>query len=66
LFDYISNTLFTDWARSDKTEAAMNYTSEDAKANDCCIFILYYKPDWKKLGKHIGSRKYTCNPLEER
>jgi len=44
----------------------MNYTSEDAKANDCCIFILYYKPDWKKLGKHIGSRKYTCNPLEER
>lgn len=62
----ISDVLFTGGFRSGKTESAMNYVSEVAKVNECRIVILSAKPDWRKLGKYIGSKKHTCNPLEER
>ena len=62
----ISDVLFTGGFRSGKTESAMNYVSEVAKVNECRIVILSTKPDWRKLGKYISSKKYTCNPLEER
>lgn len=62
----ISDVLFTGGFRSGKTESAIYYLSEVAKANDCRIVILSVKPDWRKFGKYIGSKKYTCNPLDER